>query len=243
MSINGRDQLQNHLPYSTSSISPWFCVYGEYFRTIPICSCHILDKTNNSAEQISAVRRGFDGAITYATLCKNLRRSRDFARITINFFFNFAFWISRRVRRMTRRGAARREGSTNLLSPRRRFVHGRIRKYRKGEIAGHNEPLGVPIYASGHLVRSAIRASPVSPVLFVFRICIDIRQPDKSTLFERFIPRVKGRRETGFLRYAHKNSSSAFFYWTNGDCLRHWKDFEVSSREEIRGCKNLQITE
>lgn len=103
-----KDQLQNHLPYSTSSISLRFCVCGEYFRTIPICFCRIPDETNDSAEQISAVRRGFDSAITYATLCKNLRRSRDFAGVTINFFFNSAFWISRRVWRMTRHGAATR---------------------------------------------------------------------------------------------------------------------------------------
>lgn len=138
-----RDQLQNHLPYSTSSILLRFYVCGEYFRTIPICSCRISDETNDSAEQISAVRRGFDSAITYATLCKNLRRSRDFARVTINFFFNSAFRISRRVWRMTRRGAAQREGSTNLLAP--RFLRGRIRKYREGKIAGYNEPLGIPL--------------------------------------------------------------------------------------------------
>lgn len=45
------------------------------------------NEVSDSTEQISAVRRGFDNAVTYATLCKISRgRSRDFVPVTINFF-------------------------------------------------------------------------------------------------------------------------------------------------------------
>jgi len=97
---------------------------------------------------------------------------------------------------VTRRDAKRRGRHLNLLYPRHRFLRDRIRKYQKGRDIGTRNSilLDVPFFCLLPL-RLLIQYIVRLPRLFVFRGYIDIRHsPHKSTLFGRFIPRIKGRR-------------------------------------------------
>lgn len=111
------------------------------------------------------------------------------------------------------RDATRGVRHLNLLFPQRRFLRGRIRKYRKGEITVQwtSIPLGVPFPCLLPLsLVSRYVYRPSSSLICIPQIYWYMPRPDKSTLFGRFIPRVKGRRETGFSRCARRKDYIAF---------------------------------
>jgi len=239
-----RDALQSFTSFYGLGTVVTVFVCGKYFRAISICSGYsgafqTRNEVSDSTKQISVVHRGFDNAGTYAILCKTLRRSLWFHPGNNKFSqFGFRYRNDASCNAPHCDGKCCARGRLNLLSPWRRFLRGGIRKYPQGEIERHNElgTLTCSFFPSACRPALSRRDTHIPRLsrLFIFRCYIDIRQADKSILFERFMLCV--REHQGI--FSKKKMSLLSVRRIANSCLRHYLRWS-----EFRDMKNDRISE